>query len=495
VVDLLTGDETTVAIACGSTRERVCPPCAAKAKRLRMHQCAEGWHLTDDPTPNHPDIDPDDDEHEDPDGEVPRGERRCRSTRRRQDAPDLPRVPMAPVTVGRTFTALDGTTYRPSMFLTVTLPSYGRVRDGVPVNPATYDYRRAALDAMHFPKLLDRLWQNLRRCAGYRVQYFSAIEAQKRLAPHMHAAVRGAIPRATLRAVIAATYHQVWWPPFDVPVYVDELPVWDPGIGGYADPTTGVVLPTWDEALDDLDADPNAEPAHVLRFGTQADIKGLLGGTPDADKAVRYLCKYLTKAVADTYTDDDTRNRAYEAHIDRLHEHVRWLPCSPRCANWLRYGIQPADATPGLTPGRCDSPAHARDNLGLGGRRVLVSRAWTGKTLTQHRADRADIVRAVLEDAGITPPDARRLAADTLDELGRPRFVWHDIPADERNYTATVVAAVRQARAWREQYTTARDRLDALGPPGREGRCSFGNHTRAASRYPAEPGPLIGGPG
>jgi hypothetical protein len=115
--------------------------------------------------------------------------------------------------------------------------------------------------------------------------------------------------------------------------------------------------------------------------------------------------------------------------------------------------------------------------------------------LTQHRADRADIVRAVLEEAGITPPDARRLAADTLDELGRPRFVWHDIPADERNYTATVVAAVRQARAWREQYTTARDRLDALGPPGTEGGCSFGNHTRPASRYPAEPGPLIGGPG
>ena len=43
------------------------------------------------------------------------------------------------------------------------------------------------------------------------------------------------------------------------------------------------------------------------------------------------------------------------------------------CANWLRYGIQPKDPGPGLVPGRCPSPAHDRDNLGLGGRRVLWS--------------------------------------------------------------------------------------------------------------------------
>jgi hypothetical protein len=41
--------------------------------------------------------------------------------------------------------------------VTLTLGSYGRVTtEGVPVNPATYDYRRAALDALHFPKLVDR---------------------------------------------------------------------------------------------------------------------------------------------------------------------------------------------------------------------------------------------------------------------------------------------------------------------------------------------------
>ena len=89
-------------------------------------------------------------------------------------------------------------TYRPSMFLTLTLPSYGPIvpGTGTPAAPGSYDYRRAALDALHFPKLVDRFWQNLRRRAGYQVQYFAAVEPQKRLAPHLHAAIRGAIPQS-----------------------------------------------------------------------------------------------------------------------------------------------------------------------------------------------------------------------------------------------------------------------------------------------------------
>ena len=66
-------------------------------------------------------------------------------------------------TVGRVFAGR----YRPSMFLTLTLDSYGRVdSDGAAVDPDRYDYRRAARDAIHFPALLDRFWQNTRRCVG-----------------------------------------------------------------------------------------------------------------------------------------------------------------------------------------------------------------------------------------------------------------------------------------------------------------------------------------
>jgi hypothetical protein len=289
------------------------------------------------------------------------GSKRVRSTRRRQDVPDLPRVPVEDRTIGQEFIARDGRRYRPSMFLTVTLPSYGAVlANGAPRNPAHYDYLRAALDALHFSKLCGRLWANLRRCAGYRVQYFSAIEAQRRLTPHLHAAARGVFHRAVVRQVVNATYYTLWWPSFDSPVHVDQIPVWSGT--DYVDPDTGEVLPTWHQALDALDTDPDARPAHVLRFGPQLDMQGVI--PEQADRAVRYLTKYLTKAIAETYTDPDSHDPAYQAHIDQLHAELRFLPCSPRCANWLRYGIQPAHPGPGLVPGRCVGKAHDRENLG-----------------------------------------------------------------------------------------------------------------------------------
>ena len=62
--------------------------------------------------------------------------RRRRSTRRRQDAPDLPKRKISPRTVGKTYTAPDGKTFRPSLFVTLTCPSYGRVgEDGTPADP------------------------------------------------------------------------------------------------------------------------------------------------------------------------------------------------------------------------------------------------------------------------------------------------------------------------------------------------------------------------
>ena len=477
VTDRTTGDTTVVAIRCGSTQDVKCAPCASQARRLRMTQCAEGWHRHDEPGAG--DLKPS--SSEDADDAEPSNdplaedadERRVRSTRRRMDAPDLPRLPVEARTVGLTFTAPSGVTYRPSMFVTLTLPSYGKVVPGrgVPVDPSRYDYRRAALDALHFSKLVDRWVQNLRRGAGYQVQHFAAVEPQRRLAPHLHTALRGAIPRTTIRAVTRGTYHQLWWPPFgdDDVVYDHGHPVWDRDTSAYVDPDTGLALPTWAQALDELDADPHARPAHVMRFGIQVDIKGIDGGSPDADRAVRYLTKYLTKAVSDTYTDADGEHvdLAYEAHIDRLHAQLRYMPCSPECANWLRYGIQPKNAGPGLVAGHCASKAHDREHLGLGGRRVLVSRKWSGKTLTEHRADRATVVRQVLRAAGVTAPDSDRMAAEVLHEDGKPRFMWDEVPVTAADWATVVVSAVMERRRWRGQYEQAKqaalDRDD--GPP------------------------------
>ncbi|RJS47798.1 replication initiation protein [Nocardioides cavernaquae] len=465
VTDRLTGQVTSVPIPCGSTRASVCPACADKARRLRMQQCREGWHLVDDPLPDDdledpPDLDEDDEE---PDEQEPNCDRRVRSTRRLDGFSDLPKVQPEYTTLGRTFTdPRTGVTFRPSMFITLTLPSYGRIRSGigVPIDPSRYDYRRAALDAMLFPRLVDRWWQNLRRCAGYKVQYFATVEPQKRLAPHLHTALRGAIPRQTLRQVTAATYFALWWPPTDRVVFDRVLPIWDPESRSYYDPASRALLPSWEQALEEAESEA---PSHVMRFGAQVDIKGIVGDSEETRRAVSYLCKYLTKSVAETYADEEAPDPAYEAHIDRLHAQVRWLPCSETCANWLRYGVTPKDPAPGLVPGQCDSKAHDREHLGLGGRRVLVSRHWTGKTLADHKADRSAVVRAVLEEAGIEAPEARRLAPDVIADDGLPRFVWEDIPVEERNYAATIAQSIRQRRAWREQYEAAKEAIRA-GP-------------------------------
>jgi hypothetical protein len=180
---------------------------------------------------------------------------------------------------------------------------------------------------------------------------------------------------------------------------------------------------------------------------------------------VRYLAKYLTKSVADTYTYPEQPDPAYAAHIDRLHQELRFMPCSPECANWLRYGVQPRNAGPGVTPGWCASKAHDRDHLGLGGRRVQVSRHWSGKTLKQHRADRATVVREVLAEAGITAPETDRMSADVLAGDGKPRYLWRDLPRHPADYPNVVLCSVLEQQRWRREYETAKALVAARASP------------------------------
>jgi hypothetical protein len=256
----------------------------------------------------------------------------------------------------------------------------------------------------------------------------------------------------------------VWWPAHDTPVYVDRLPVWCEDVG-YIDPDTGTVLPTWDEALDALDTSADATPAHVVRFGDQDDLQGLIAGTPGADRAVGYLCKYLTKSIAGTHDlDGDEASPARAAHVDRLADEVRWLPCAPTCSNWLRFGIQPKGAEPGMVPGHCKHKAHDRANLGLGGRRVLVSRKWSGKTLATHKADRAAVVRAALDEAGIDPDDHDELSVSGTDG----RWSWELIPRtrlDDHTYAAAIAEAIGTRQRWRAQYESAKATTAARAGP------------------------------
>jgi hypothetical protein len=486
-----TGELRYVPMPCGSTIESVCGPCARKARALRMAQCREGWHLTDEPVfaADAPSAEQraqitvradlvhqyrhavdtgqagDADELRDaireadeelrqlgvrgrlPSPDLPITRPQTRSTRRRNDAPNLPTRRVSKATVGREFAGR----YRPSMFITLTCDSYGHVKDdGTPVDPGGYDYRRAARDAVHFASLVDRWWQNLRRVVGWDVQYFATVEPQKRAAPHLHSAVRGSIPHEVIRQVTAATYHQVWWPAHDELVYPDaRVPVWDANTKTFVDPDTRQSLTGWADAVAQVE-----QPAHVVRFGRQVHSKGILGGSEEAGRHIGYLAKYLTKSIAEVV---EPATDAQRAHADRLHAELSVTPCSPRCAVWLRYGIQPLGVTSKTVAGHCKGRAHRRTTLGLPGRRVLVSRKWSGKALADHRADRKAFVAQALAAVGIQKPQP-----DTS------RLIWRTVAPGDQNVPPRahlILHAIAERITWRAEYDRAM--LAANGdPPG-----------------------------
>jgi hypothetical protein len=491
-IDTTTGRVEVVPVPCGSPREDQCRPCADKARRLRMAQCRDGWHLDTEPVIDRAKPSEQQTELMAARADLAAAYTQCqalgdeasceqiaesvaeldtelraagvrgrltpldpppkpvkRSTRRRQDAPNLPRRRIERRTVGQVF----GGRYRPSTFLTLTLDTYGRVdSNGAALDPERYDYRRAARDAIHFPALLDRFWQNTRRCVGWDVQYFGTIEPQKRGAPHFHAALRGTIPRAELRAITAATYHQVWWPPHDQLAYAgDRLPVWDIRAKAFTDPDTGQALPTFEQACAEL-----TEPAHVVRFGPQVHVKGILGGTEEAGRHIGYLSKYVTKSISQAAGFGEHTTDAQREHVRRLHTELQITPCSPQCPVWLLYGIQPKGARHSTIPGRCKGKAHQLDHLGIAGRRVLVSRKWSNKSLDDHRAERGEFVRQLLERAGIQPAHGpedgpylwERTAPADPDIPPRPVLLLH---------------AIAERLRWKADYTAAQ--LAASGPP------------------------------
>ena len=496
-IDLTSGRVDVVPVPCGSRWEDRCRPCADKNRRLRMTQCREGWHLDSEPMPApaepterqkalmaaradlHTAYQEAREQGEDGECEEirdvvaeldaelrglgvrghlppldPEPPRQRRSTRRRQDAPNLPRRPVERRTVGRAYA---GGKYRPSTFLTLTCDSYGRVDgDGAALDPDSYDYRRAARDAIHFPKVVDRFCQNMRRCVGWEVQYFGTIEPQRRGAPHFHAALRGTIPRAELRAIAAATYHQVWWPAHDVVKYKgSSVPRWDDDAHGFVDPDTGEELPTFDDAADAL-----TEPAHVVTLGPQVHVKGILGGTEEAGRHIGYLTKYLTKSVSQAArlggegVDPTERQRE---HSRRLLAELERTPCSPQCPIWLLYGIQPRKVRHTTAPGVCKGKAHKPEHLGIAGRRVLVSRKWSNKTLQEHQAERTAFVRQLLIKAGVRPGYA----------VDDGPFEWEKTkPGDPDVPTRPVLLlhAISQRQRWKADYLAAQ--LAAGEPPG-----------------------------
>jgi hypothetical protein len=124
------------------------------------------------------------------------------------------------------------------------------------------------------------------------------------------------------------------------------------------------------------------------------------------------------------------------------------------CANWLLYGVQPDHAKAGLIPGRCKGKVHQRRTLGFTGRRVLISRQWSIKTLADIRADDRAWVRAILGNGDdqadtVTEPDAPdryRYGLAHPDDPDVPRWEHRIMRAiHQRIRTRTALAAARGA--------------------------------------------------
>ena len=477
-----TGAVEQVLVPCGHTLAAVCPACAQRAKTLRAAQCREGWHLEAEPV-----IDPDpatedqkwwvekraeaqamrdqadaDDQdiadldalNNELDQEITaagmrgnvlpaRPQRRHRTTRRRQDAAaaappqdrgeddrqDLHRPGRQDVP------AVDV----PHPHLPQLRPRPRGRHPGRPGQPTTTSRRPA------MPCTSRRCSTgSSRTCAGSSATtsntsppsnpnggwhpIFTWPCAAPSPAPSCAAFWRRPITRCGGRT-----------PPSSAST-ATTCPCGMSTTGTYLDPATGEVLPTWDDALDAIgDQD---EPLHVARFGERFDAQGVLAGSKDAARCIGYLTKYLTKQVADCHQATTDTQRA---HVERLAEALRYEPCSPRCANWLRYGVQPKNARPGLIPGACKGKAHRREYLGYAGRRVLVSRKWSGKTLADHRADRKNWLLATLGQA----TDPARYSWEPVipgdpDHMEHARRLLH-VVADRQRWQASLAEARRRA--------------------------------------------------
>jgi hypothetical protein len=109
-----------------------------------------------------------------------------------------------------------------------------------------------------------------------------------------------------------------------------------------------------------------------------------------------------------------------------------------------------------MTPGRCKGKAHRPEHLGIAGRRVLVSRKWSNKTLADHRAERGEFVRQLLQAAGIQPAHGPQ---DGPYQWERPAPNDPDIPPRP----VLLIRAVAERQRWHAEYTAAQ--LAANGSP------------------------------
>ena len=527
--DLATGQTEVIDLPCGATREAKCPACAQRARRLRQspdprrlaphrrtlpapeagnrgtgglirlrahfeyaradagappvgpgrrprrrHRRGRTGHRRRRAARRHRTAThPDDDQAED---DRPR---RKRSTQRRQDAPDLPRRKVDPRTVGRTFTGTR--TGTPSYPADPTLPHprpstpYGpgprRRRAPRSTRPPTTTGGRPGTRCTS-PALLDRFWQNLRRAEGWNIQYFGCVEPQRRLAPHAHFAIRGTIPRGMLRAgrrrdlppgVVASTRRRA-------------LPRRPAARSGTATPSVG--RPGHRRAAADLGRGagrprrrPDAEPAHVARFGAAGRRQGVARRHPDAERhdrlhhevpdQVRRRMPPGHRRPADGRTSTGCGTNCGHAVLDPVRELAAATASSPR--------TRTAGCGPGHCKGKSPPARHPRHRRPARPRLPRSGRARPSPTTAPTPGPGS-------ERSSASPPTATRATA--AGSRGR----WPAPATPTSHHSNTDSCGFRP-------HPTPRPTQRRAGTCGTNQRCGglLVDHTRRLAGHPSEP--------
>ena len=153
-------------------------------------------------------------------------------------------------------------------------------------------------------------------------------------------------------------------------------------------------LPTWAEALDAIDADPDAAagargPVRAAGQGQGRHRRQQGRRTARSATSPSTSPRPPPTATPPPPTRSATTSTGSGSNCG-----------SPRARSGAPTGCSTASSprapTPSCGPATARASVHQKATLGIGGRRVLVSRDWSGKTLADHRADAHAWVRALL---------------------------------------------------------------------------------------------------
>ena len=134
----------------------------------------------------------------------------------------------------------------------------------------------------------------------------------------------------------------------------------------------------------------------IIDEHTRECLTSLVERSVTADALIDELDRLaLTRGYPAVLRCDNGPELACEAMADWAGEHVA-LSFIPPGEPWRNGYVESFNGRVRDECLHCTGKAHRREHLGYAGRRVLVSRKWSGKTLADHRGDRKAWLLATL---------------------------------------------------------------------------------------------------